>query len=126
MRSKTALLFTSLTAMTTTVCAGTLGNGAAQRNAMYQHKQTTYGYCYGGNNHVEYFSRVFPITPAGGGGGVKFGNYLTGMGYHNDGGQCRTAPTMDSAAAGKQTSENIFQSAEYHNRKIVETDWSGS
>ncbi|MGH8214025.1 MAG: hypothetical protein ACREPP_12435 [Rhodanobacteraceae bacterium] len=127
MKPTTALLFATVIAATSaTAWAGSLGNGAAQRNAMYQHKQTAFEYCYGGNNHVEYFSGVFPLTPSGNGGGVKFGQYLTQSGYHNDGGQCRTAPTMAGAVAGKQESESIFQSAEYHHRPVVETEWAGA
>ena len=128
MRPKSAFLLAILTVATAaTAWAGSLGNGAAQRNAMHQHNQTSFEYCYGGNNHVEYFSRVFALSSAdGGAGGVKFGKYLTQSGYHNDGGQCRTAPTMAGAVAGKQESESTFQSEEYHHRKIVETDWAGS
>ena len=115
-----AILFAALTAATAaTAWAGHLGNGHMQR-------QTTYVYCYGGNNHVEYFSRVFQVVPpATSEGAGGFGNYLTKMGYANDGGQCRSGPTMARATAGKQESENTFQSAEYHHRKIVETDWAG-
>lgn len=127
MRSTSALLLATLTAAAaTTAWTGTLGNGAAQRNAMYQQKQTAFEYCYGGNNHVEYFSRVFSLSSAHNAGGVKYGEYLTQSGYHNDGGQCRTAPTMAGAVAGKQESENTFQSEEYHHRNIVETEWNGS
>jgi hypothetical protein len=128
MKSTTALLFfaTLMAATVTSAWAGSLGNGAAQRNAMYQQKQTAFEYCYGGNNHAEYFSRVFPLTSANNGGGVKFGSYLAQSGFHNDGGQCRTAPTMAGAVAGKQESESTFRSEEYHHRKIVETDWAGS
>lgn len=126
MRSTSVLLFATLTAATATTWAGSLGNGAAQRNAMHQQKQTAFEYCYGGNNHVEYFSRVFSLSSANNDGGVKFGQYLTQSGYHNDGGQCRTAPTMAGATADKQTSESTFQSEEYHHRKIVETEWAGS
>jgi hypothetical protein len=128
MNQKSALLFATLSvAVATSAWAGSLGNGAAQRNAMHQQKQTAFEYCYGGNNHVEYFSRVFSSNPASGGaGGVKFGEYLAQSGYRNNGGQCRTAPTMSSATADKQTSESTFQSEEYHHRKIVETEWAGS
>jgi len=127
MRTKSALLLATLAAATAaTAWAGSHGNGAAQRNAMYQQKQTAFEYCYGGNNHVEYFSRVFALNTAdGGAGGVKFGKYLTQSGYANDGGQCRTGPTMSSATAGKRESESTFQSQEYHHRRIVETDWAG-
>lgn len=122
MKSTTALLLAAITTTAATLTpawAGHLGNGHMQR-------QTTYVYCYGGNNHVEYFSRVFQVVPpATSGGSVGFGNYLTGMGYANDGGQCRSAPTMAGAVAGKQESESIFQSAEYHDRKVVETEWAG-
>ncbi|MBS0432283.1 MAG: hypothetical protein JSS21_07740 [Proteobacteria bacterium] len=116
-----AILFSALTAATvTTASAGTTGNGWSRPNS------TSYAYCYGGNNHVEYFSRVFQVVPpATSEGAGGFGNYLTKMGYANDGGQCRSGPTMASATAGKQESENTFQSAEYHHRKIVETDWAG-
>lgn len=128
MSPKSALVFVTFSvAVATSGWAGTFGNGAAQRNAIYhQQTHTAFEYCYGGNNHVEYFSRVFSLSTATNAGGVKFGDYLTQSGFHNDGGQCRTAPTMAGAVAGKQESESTFQSQEYHHRQIVETDWAGS
>jgi len=124
MKTTHALLIAALTA--SAAWAGSHGNGADQRNGFYARTQTSYAYCYGGNQHVAYFSRVFALTPAVRSGGGAFGHYLDRMGYHNDGGQCRSAPTEAGAVAGKSESENTFRSAEYHHRRIVETEWAGA
>jgi hypothetical protein len=102
--------------MTSAAWAGTMGNGHQQRTAAY-------AYCYGGIGKVEYFSKVFLVRPGENNGGVAFGKYLTSMGYRNDGGLCRGAPTEGGAIADKKQSEDTFRSAEYHHRQIVETEW---
>jgi len=124
MKSTPAFAFLALLA--SAAWAGSHGNGADQRNGYHPQMRTSYAYCYGGNQHVAYFSRVFALAPAGNGGGVAFGRYLDRMGYHNNGGQCRSAPTEAGAIAGKTESEDTFRSAEYHHRRIVETDWAGN
>lgn len=124
MRSTPVLLFTALMAATiTTAWAGTTGNGWSQSNS------TSFVFCYGGNAYTEYYSRVFPLATsasnhvAQANEGVAFTHYLTGIGDRTNGAQCITAPTMAGAAAEKQNRQGA---AQYHQRKVVETDWAGS
>ena len=116
-KSAYSLVFAAL--MTSTAWAGSMGNG-------HMHARAAYLFCYGGVGKVEYFSNVFAVEPGVTGSGVKFGDYLAQMGYRNDGGLCRGAPTEASAVADKNQTEEIFGGAEYHHRQIVETGWSGT
>ena len=125
MRSTPVLLFTALMAVTITAAwAGTTGNGWSQSNS------TSFAFCYGGNPYTEYYSRVFPLTTstsnhvAQANEGVAFTQYLTGIGDRTNGAQCIAAPTMAGAAAEKQNRQSA--AAEYHHRKVVETEWAGS
>jgi hypothetical protein len=124
MKSTYASLFAVL--MASTAWAGSHGNGAAQRNGTSPQPATSYAFCYGGNPHVAYFSRVFQVDPAVNNGGGAFGNYLGQKGYVNDGGQCRSSTSEAGADAYKKESEDMFRSATYHNRTIVEIDWPGT
>jgi hypothetical protein len=121
MRSTPVLLFAALTAATvTTAWAGATGNGS-------QSNSTSFAFCYGGNPNTEYYSRAFPLASSAtndvANEGVAFTHYLTGIGDRTNGAQCITAPTMAGAAAEKQKREGA---AEYHHRKVVEIEWTGS
>lgn len=130
MKSTYAFVFSVLVAASP-AWAGSAGNGAAQRAQAYGNPppppppRASYAYCFGGDPRVTYFSGVFPIPPAGYGGGVAFGHYLTQRGYHNNGGQCRSALTEAGAVADRKSAEASI-SATYQNHKIVETEWSGT
>lgn len=123
MRSTTALLLAALTLAATTSApawAGMTGNGS-------QPNSTSFAFCYGGNPYTEYYSRVFPLASSAtndvANKGVDYTHYLIGIGDRTNGAQCITAPTMAGAAAEKQKREGA---AEYHHRKVAETDWAGS
>jgi hypothetical protein len=121
MRSTLAFLFAALTAAAaTSAWAGATGNGSPSTT-------TSFAFCYGGNPNTEYYSRVFPLASSAtndvANGGVAFTHYLTGIGDRTNGAQCITASTMAGAAAEKQNREGA---AQYHHRKVVETDWAGS
>jgi hypothetical protein len=120
-----ALLFASQSS------AGTLGNGAAQRNGVAPAPPVArahYGYCYGQwpRTSTAYFSAVITSAPSPKNPSFEapFRSYL-----HNTFGigastVCRDLPSMDAAVGAKKQDEDMFRSG-YHSQ-IVETNWAGA
>ena len=85
MSKKFAIMFFGLLVLyTSQSCAGTMGNGAAQRRAAAglpplpgADAKTRYEFCYAGNPKVVYFTQIITVAPnAPGLGDVKYAHYI--------------------------------------------------
>jgi|SRR5579864_472261 len=105
--------------------AGSMGNGADQRNGTVPVAKTHYSFCFGGLRKTVYFSNVIEsISVNRPNLSSLFDAYLTktfGVGS-NDGGQCISSEVMADTANAKKQREAEFVTKTW---KIVETKWAG-
>lgn len=101
---------------TSVVWAGSLGNGAAQRNGQYV-------FCYAGNPNVVYFTQVMTVAPTASAPnlGVTYGDYVSKTyGLPSiDRERCVRAATSSDAANEKQRYIESLGTT-----KIVELQWT--
>lgn len=130
MKSTSAVLLAALALTAVTImpaAGGSMGNGAAQRNAAYHQsaRQTAqYVFCYGGNPKVVYFTGVFSVPPGVEAGelDVRYRHYVqTTYGVPSiDRDRCVTANTAADATAEKQRYREMSG-----RENIIETAWTG-
>jgi hypothetical protein len=131
MRKSPLAIFGFVLLFASQASAGSLGNGAAQRNGVAPAPPVArahYGYCYGQwpRTSTAYFSAVITSAPSPKNPNFEaaFRSYLHNTFAVGASTVCRDWPSMDAAVGGKKQDEDMFRSG-YHS-KIVETNWAGA